>query len=113
INNTELQLTEHFFCFAHYAFDGKVDPEEFKWYIPRKKIDAVTLLDSLIANNGKNIDEWIPVNKMYQLIKDKLVIYHDLQKNNSLPKIGSIEKSLRNGDSAAIILPIKKYLTAV
>lgn len=113
INNTELQLTEHFFRFAHYAFNGTVDPEEFKWYIPRKKIDAVTLLDSLVANNGKNIDEWIPVNKMYSLIKEKLVYYHELQKNNTLPGIDSIEKSLRVGDTASIIPDIKKYLMAV
>lgn len=113
MRETEILLTDHFFQFAHYAYNGKIDPEEFKWYIPRKKVDAISLLDSLITHKGKDYDEWAPVNNLYKLIKNNLLFYYDLRKNNSLPVIGNIEKSLRKGDSAQIISFIKKYLTAV
>lgn len=113
MRETELLLTDHFFQFAHYAYSGKIDPEEFKWYIPRKKVNALSLLDSLITHKGKNYDDWAPVNNLYRLIQNNLLFYYDLRKNNSLPIIGNIEKSLHKGDSAAIIPPIKKYLTAV
>src|SRR3954470_14519567 len=45
IVNTELQLTEHFFEYAQYAYAGKIDPKELQWHIPRKKINAIVLLD--------------------------------------------------------------------
>ncbi|MBA2501173.1 MAG: L,D-transpeptidase family protein [Chitinophagaceae bacterium] len=111
IRQTELQLTDHFFKYAHYAFNGKIDPEEFKWYIPRKKIDAVSLLDSLIEHKGKDIDNWAPVNSLYKHVKDNLLVYYEWQKNKSLPVIGPIENTLRKGDSADILPAIKQYLS--
>ena len=54
VTNLELQLTDHFFDYAQYAYAGKIDPDEIKWHIPRKKINAIALLDTLISRNGKN-----------------------------------------------------------
>ena len=77
---TELQLTEHFFAYSKNAYSGKVDPNELQWYIPVKKINAVALLDSFISRDGKNLDNWEPVNIFYQRLKKELVHYYNINK---------------------------------
>ncbi|MEO6453916.1 MAG: hypothetical protein ABIN97_07595, partial [Ginsengibacter sp.] len=58
---TELELTKHFFEYSRHAYLGKVDPAELQWNIPRKKLNTVALLDSFIARDGKNLQDWEPV----------------------------------------------------
>ncbi|HEY9362014.1 MAG TPA: L,D-transpeptidase family protein [Chitinophagaceae bacterium] len=112
LEETEMMLTQHFFIYARYAYDGKINPEELQWHIPRKKIDAITLLDSLIKNKGANIDDWEPVNPQYKKVRSFLPLYYQVQKNNEWGIINLGErKSLRLGDSAQVIRQIKNNLT--
>ncbi len=83
ITETELQLTEHFFKYAQYAYAGKVNPEQLQWHIPRKKVDVSVLLDSLVAGKGKDIDNWEPVNQQYKLLKKELTRYYQIQKSGA------------------------------
>jgi L,D-transpeptidase YcbB len=69
---TELQLTEHFFKFAQHAYAGRINPKELQWHIPRKKVDVLALLDTLIANKGQKAEQWM--NK-------ELIRYADIKKN--------------------------------
>lgn len=78
---TELSLTLHFFEYAQFAFAGKINPSDLQWHIPRKKIDPVALLDSLVKHNGKNSEEWLPVNKTYLDLANSLSKYYDIEKN--------------------------------
>ncbi|HVE60362.1 MAG TPA: L,D-transpeptidase family protein [Chitinophagaceae bacterium] len=114
IINTELLLTQHFFQYAKYAYDGRIDPEELQWHIPRKKVNAVALLDSLVSQKGKNLEEWEPVNHGYHLIKKELLRYYDIEKNGGWDSIFlNKKKSFKEGDSALIIRKIKERLFVV
>jgi L,D-transpeptidase YcbB len=114
LEETEMSLTQHFFIYARYAYDGKINPEELQWHIPRKKIDAITLLDSLVKNKGENIDDWEPVNPQYKSVRSFLPVYYEIQKNNKWKIINLGEKKLmRQGDSAQVIKQIKNNLALV
>jgi murein L,D-transpeptidase YcbB/YkuD len=112
IITTELQLTEHFFKNAQYAYAGKVDPEELQWHIRRKKVDVSSLLDSLIANKGKNSERWEPVNQQYKLMNKELKRYSDLNKAGGWKTIlfGN-KKSFQRGDTSVVIKQLKQRLT--
>ncbi len=114
IIQTELQLTEHFFEYAQYAYAGTIDPKELQWHIPRKKVDAVELLDSLVANKGRNLEEWEPVNKQYQLLKKELVHYYDIEKKGGWQSIPIPKgKKYKQNDSSLTIKQIKQRLQTV
>src|SRR4051812_22761684 len=52
---TELYLTGQFFSYVAKVYKGSdVDAEDLGWFIPRKKVDFAAVLDSTIANRGKN-----------------------------------------------------------
>ena len=114
IVETELQLTEHFFNYVEYAYAGKLQPEELQWYIPRKKVDALKLLDSLVAGKGRNIDKWEPVNKQYKLMNNQLKRYFEIRKE---PPWNDIllgkRKSYQQGDSALVIKQVKLRLKSL
>jgi murein L,D-transpeptidase YcbB/YkuD len=109
---TELLLTSQFFRYSRRAFQGlsRLKAEELEWYIPRKKIDVVALLDSVIKNKGKNVS--LPVNRQYTLLRDFLIKYHEIQKAGGWPLIHAEKKIYRTGDSSKVIATIKKRLIA-
>lgn len=111
IIQTELHLTNRFFKYAHYAYAGRINPRDLQWYIPRKKVDAITLLDSLIASKGKNLEEWEPVNRQYKLIKKELIHYYEIEKNGDWEEISiSKNKKYKQGDSSLLITQLKQRL---
>jgi murein L,D-transpeptidase YcbB/YkuD len=109
---TELLLTSQFFRYSRRAFQGRsrLNAEELEWYIPRKKIDVVALLDSVITNKGKNVS--LPVNKQYILLRDFLIKYHQIEKAGGWPLINADKKIYRPGDSSPVIATIKRRLMA-
>jgi len=113
ISKTELQLTEHFFEYAQYAYAGKINPEELQWHILRKKVNAMALLDSLIATQGQNIEEWEPVNRQYNLMKNELKRYNDIKKSGTWQVISlGNKKTYKQGDSAIAVKYIKQRLAS-
>lgn len=106
----ELQLTQHFFKFVTYAYDGKVDPAALQWYIPRKKVDALALLDSLVARKGQKLEEWEPVNSYYKTLNTALVKWYEIEKRGQWDKIVTGKKKYRENDSAEVLVTIKKRL---
>jgi murein L,D-transpeptidase YcbB/YkuD len=110
IRELELALTEHFFDYANFAFTGKIDPRELKWHIPQKKINAVALLDSLIARNGEALHEWEPVNQQYKQLRQQLTRYYKIEKSGGWPEISGAKKVIKQGDSAAAVRQLKERL---
>lgn len=111
VANTELRLTEQFFRFASRAWQGRRGlDKELEWFIPRKKIDVVGLLDSLIKNRGKDAAQYEPLNRQYNLLKEYLLKYYGIEKNGGWPAVQADKRSYRLGDSAAVIRQIKKRL---
>jgi murein L,D-transpeptidase YcbB/YkuD len=110
--NTEIGLSVQFFRYARRAYQGKIrlGEHDLDWYIPRKRIDVTSLLDSLISNKGKNLDSYEPVNAQYRLLKEKLLSYYKLSENGKWQTINLPAKKLNVGDSTGVIVTIKKKL---
>ncbi|HET7116159.1 MAG TPA: L,D-transpeptidase family protein [Hanamia sp.] len=108
---TELHLTQLFFKFTKEEYEGTIDPLQLQWHIPKKKINAVSLLDSLIAKNGTKLEDWEPVNRFYPLLRNKLIMYYEIDKKGGWDSINLNNKVYRPGDSSEAILALKKRLT--
>ncbi|MGC4100640.1 L,D-transpeptidase family protein [Ferruginibacter sp.] len=109
---TELLLTAQFFRYARRAYQGnnQLDAKELEWFIPRKKIDPAGLLDSLLANKGKNLSAYEPVNRQYNLLKEQLLKYYAIEKNDNWAPIATDKKSYKLNDAAPVLTAIKKRL---
>lgn len=112
ITQLELQLTGRFFEYAHYAYSGKVDPLELQWHIPRKKVNVMALLDSLIADNGKNLEDLEPLNVSYKRLKNELLRYYDIEKQGGWSELLMTNKRYSAGDTGDFIVQIKQRLSA-
>ncbi len=109
---TELLLTGQFFRYAAKVYKGSdIDAAELGWFIPRKKIDLHALLDSAILH--KDEESYAPQNQQYKKLQQYVERYSTLAKQNVLDPIPTLQKSLRSGDSASILLQIKKHLQLI
>lgn len=102
----ELELTRHFFVYAQYAYAGKIDPSSLQWHIPRKKLNVVALLDSLVINKGK-ADNWAPVNYVYRNLQSKLAEYAAMDANGGWDTLPVGSKTYSKGNKDSIILLLK------
>lgn len=105
----ELQLTQNFFQYAKNAYMGKIEPEELSWFIPRKKIDLIALLDSLIGTKGNNQKKWDPVNEQYSLLTDNLIKLAEIENNGGWGILDK-KKIYKKGNQDSSILDFKKRL---
>lgn len=110
ITEMELLLTEHFLNFSKYTYHGIIDPEELQWHIPRKKINPVILLDSLILSKGRNLEAWEPLHPQFKLVKNQLTRYLNIESSGGWDEIGQTKKRYREGDSNAVVKKIKHRL---
>lgn len=110
--NTELGLTLQFLRYTYKAYAGSrdINTKDLNWYIPRKKINAVAFLDSLLINKGKNLSQYEPVNRQYNLLKAYLLKYYEIEKSGNWKMINAGKKSFRQGDSSLAIAAIKRRL---
>ncbi|MBX2940179.1 MAG: L,D-transpeptidase family protein [Ferruginibacter sp.] len=108
--NTELKLTHHFFAYAQYAYAGTIDPESLQWHIPRKKLDVVALLDSLVTNRGNNLEQWEPVNNVYMNLQSKLKDYAALDEKGGWDTLPVSQKTFSKGNKDSILLKLKQRL---
>lgn len=111
----EMQLTEHFFHYAAYAYKGKTRPEDFNWNIPAKKIDAVSILDSMFAHGDDDPHFWEPVSPQYRQMRSALAKYHKLEK---IPVLNTAiepgeQRAYRVGDSSQVVSAIREKLNAL
>lgn len=106
----DLLLTSTFFRYAKKAYGGKANNlQNLEWFIPREIKNYQSTLDSLVTIS-KKVNEQIPLNKNYFLLKKQLKKYRDIEKMGGLPYISMYKKTLdlRSVDSS--IQPIKQYL---
>ena len=108
----EWGLTFQFFRYANRAYSGRrnLNARDLQWFIPRKKVDLVSLLDTLVKEKGKEIDRYEPVNRQYNLLLEKLGIYYQIQKNSSWDTLSTTRKKLQVGDTGYVIARVKKRL---
>ncbi|MCF0054610.1 murein L,D-transpeptidase [Dyadobacter sp. CY356] len=110
--NTELLLTEQFFKYSSRAYTGdhQINTQELDWYIPRKKINTEGFLDSLLKNKGENVAAYEPVNRQYNLMKEKLLSYYQINKDEQWQTLTAPEKKYKKGKSYEDIPEIKRRL---
>ncbi len=111
IQRTELLLTGQFFKYASKVYKGAdIDAAELGWFIPRKKIDISALLDTVITNKAKDPAAYAPMSAQYNRLEKVLIEYINLEKKESHDTIAMIKKPIKQGDSAEVIVQIKRRL---
>lgn len=110
MRDLELQLTRKFFDYARYAYAGKTDPADLQWHIPRKKVDAVALLDSLVRHKGRNPEDIEPLSAHYRLLQKELMRYYELEKRGPWPPLPPGKKAYRKGSKAPAVRELKQRL---
>lgn len=105
---TELALTAQY---VHMLSDNKgvVTADNYLWLVPRKKMDAVQLADSLL-NKQKDSSLW-QGNASYAALKQNLNFYYTAAKNGGWPAIGPAT-GLRKGTKSPAVSALKKRLAA-
>lgn len=109
---TELLLTRQFFLYASHAYAGnrEINTKDLGWFIPRKKIDVVTVLDSMLSKKGVNNSAYEPLHRQYGLLKDYLIKYYTIEKEGGWKPIVTEKKSYKPRDNSPAIAEIKNRL---
>lgn len=111
IREAELKLTRLFFDYAFSKYVGNLKPENLQWYIPRKKVDVTSLLDSMVSGNTTFESNWEPLHPQYKLLRKKLTKYRDLKQKGGWPALSmGKRKKLEPGDSDSLVFLIKQRL---
>jgi murein L,D-transpeptidase YcbB/YkuD len=112
---TELELTRQFYRYADRAYQGNQDLKlaDLGWFIPRKKVDIVALLDSVVRDNGKTLSDLEPVNTQYNKLKEYLLKYHQLEKSPDWKIISTDKKKLQEGDQDNAVTALKRRLKLI
>ena len=112
ILETELLFTGQFFLYASKVYKGSnIDAAELGWFIPRKKVDLASLLDSTLKTKVAEVDEYAPLNAQYKKLQDYLIKYGEIEKQWPLDTIAFVAKPLKRNDSLFVIKQIKNRLT--
>ena len=113
ITQTELMLTGQFFTYASKIYKGSdINVEELGWFIPRKKLDLSTMLDSLITHKSNLKNSEFPVSDSYKKLLDFLPVYNKLN-DEPWDTIAYPAKALHKKSSSEIIPLIKQKLYAL
>jgi murein L,D-transpeptidase YcbB/YkuD len=108
----EWAFTVQFFRYASRAYLGNrnLNAEDLKWFIPRKKVDILSLLDTLVNEKGKDLNRYEPINRQYGLLRKQLTRYYEIEKNGGWESLPNTNNKLREGDTGVLIRQIKQRL---
>ncbi len=108
---TELMLTAQYFAYAKIAWQGlsEKDSKALDWNLPRKQVNLIQLMDSLL-NNGTALIADDPVYRQYGLLKSYLKKYRDIETKNGWKPIKPDKKKYGPGDSSLVISQIREHL---
>lgn len=102
IAEMEIQFTEHFLKYIKSAFNGKVEPEKMQWYIPRRKVAPLAMLDSFLADHG-----WKPLARSFYKLNAKLRFLRDQQWS-----VVNYKRELKTGMNDVAVIELKHRLHA-
>jgi murein L,D-transpeptidase YcbB/YkuD len=106
----ELMISAQYFYFAKVALSGISESESKStaWYIPRKKIDYVKLLNELILNNEDHLNNTL--YPQYYKLLENLQKYSIIDQQNQWEKLTIPKLKYKLGDTAEIIQKIRTNL---
>lgn len=107
---TELMLTSQYLAYAKKVWLGISEKQSLStdWLLPRKKLTTQQLLDSLIS--GAGILQQEPVYRQYNLLKDYLKKYNQLNSQGTLAIIKGDKKVYQLKDSSLTVSAIRQRL---
>lgn len=111
ITETELLLSASFFKYAQEIWGGIGDQElkDFDWFIKRKRLPYVAILDSMLSNPAYFAQQKT-VYRQYDLLKTQLKKYYALEQRHDWETIVADKKSYKPGDSSQVFCTIRKRL---
>ena len=108
----ELILTAQYFLFAKVAWQGMNDSvsQSEKWFLPRKRADYDSYLDSLLKSPAISPPSNEPVYRQYELLRAYLRKYRSIEAKKkwlsiAIPKIMPLP-----GDTVVSVIQVKKLL---
>ncbi|HEY8397488.1 MAG TPA: L,D-transpeptidase family protein [Flavihumibacter sp.] len=109
----EWELTLQFFRYAARAYmgDRHLNSNDLQWFIPRKRIDILSMLDTLVKEKGKDIDRYEPVNPQYGLLRNQLKRYYEIERLSTWVPLVAKAPKYQKGDTGTVILQLKNKLT--
>lgn len=111
LQQMELMLTSQFFHFAHKAWGGMTagNAKDLEWFIPRKKIDMASLINSVLESKGKEAPGVAPLHPQYGRLRKYLQAFHE-QEEISADSLVLEGKDLVPGDSSLLVRQVKQRL---
>ncbi|UCJ06464.1 L,D-transpeptidase family protein [Chitinophaga pendula] len=115
MSKIELMLTAQFFLYGNKVWGGMTadSAKDLEWFIPRKKLDMESVLDSMLKRPATAFEEGEPVNKQYKLLRDALRRMGALEAKGAWDSLKIAVKSYKKGDSAQLIAAVKTRLHAL
>lgn len=111
--NFELMLTAEFFVYAQKVWYGLSEKttRDLSWYVERKTVPSVAILDSILSGGENAFTNFEPVNAQYPLLKNALKQYRKIADTpwDSL-KLPESVKSIKPGNNYPVIAEIKHRL---
>jgi murein L,D-transpeptidase YcbB/YkuD len=106
----ELMITGQYLVYAGKVLTGipESDTRSINWYIPRKKIEYTSLLDSILGGNLASFRKLI--YPQYYLLRDRLKQYNEIEKKGTWIALKSDRKKYMPGDSSPVIRQIRLKL---
>ncbi len=100
IAKAELEFTKQLFASGGDAFNDRISVTEFYFLVPAKKMDVLTLADSVLNDNSIGFQDNSPSNTQYSAMKEQLRKHVEAaRKGESQPLSGKISKGSANGVS--------------
>lgn len=114
IPRIEMLLTAQFFAYGNKVWGGLTadSAKDLEWFIPRKKIDMESLLDSIVNKKGNTFEEDEPVNRQYKMLRQQLKKLAHIEATIKWDSIQTTKKSFKKGDSSEVIALVKTRLEA-
>lgn len=112
--NLDYTFTAAYLTYASHLLSGVINPEiaDSNWVNYKKEIAwDVYMQEALEKNNIRSsLDELIPKNPQYALLKEKLAEYRDLAEKEEKPALIPDDASVKPGDSSEVAGLVKKRL---
>ncbi|MCW3462208.1 L,D-transpeptidase family protein [Chitinophaga nivalis] len=115
IPRIEMLLTAQFFAYGNKVWSGITadSAKDLEWFIPRKKIDMESLLDSMMNKKGNAFEDDEPVNRQYKLLRGELKKLANLEATTKWDSLKATTKTFKKGDSDTAIAQVKIRLEAL
>ncbi|MBP7269427.1 MAG: hypothetical protein KBB38_03915, partial [Bacteroidia bacterium] len=108
----DIGMTALYFSYTHREFEGlpEEDLQRLEWFIPRKKVDWVQMLDSSIRSAGVAVPWQGPMFHQYDRLIRVLASYRSIRASGGWQLVDPVVLKARVGDADSSIAQLRKRL---